>query len=836
MSTPLLNRSLRFPQPITVTTLIAVWFTTASWTWAVSPAVTFFGPGTNAKVSVASDIYFEFDQDVFAGTGMITLNGGTTNVHTIPVSDTSQVKFFGRRITINPTNDLASLMTYSVQIDPGAVRNGANLPFGGITNTNTYPFLTGRILYAKALRANGSSVGSGTLASPYESIGYASTRATNAGDTIYILDSAGPVARSYTLAATGTTNAPVVIKPAPGQSGFYQFSGLNNFIIGSSTNLLIEGFTFSGGSEQTGAYEIASHPTQGFWQQNTPAAVPLGGIAINVAGGSGITIRDNVFKNLQQKAINIESGRYVRIVGNIIHNVATTSLSGGHGIMRQQGTGNFGTADEAGRYRWEISGNLIFNVQQRLYSWVPSKGYLNMTLDEGKPINIDETTDTSMAARISDNVIAFAQIDSIRLKPTPNLEVVNNSIYSTAPHADGITDANTLTSSSANFSNPFPGMVLFNNLVMTATGTLGYEVNDAFPTTAATSCVADNLVLGGGVNPTSLPGITTAGVTNLFVSPGSGQFSPAPGISPSLGAHPAVLADLAGKAAAKSISVQSDGWGVDHLKLTQILLDSIPADGSVFTLPGVYTPSAREAGRKSIFFTPNATWKTANGVTTNQYEIITPLDYSIWRDGITSQYPGYANIRWGESVLGQNKSFATNDLLFVSLFGTNNYTRTVARTNQVALAGDLLVELNGYTPSHGDSFDLMEAATLSSSGTNPFSQVRFTGLALPSNMSYQLSLVHGATNDVLRLSFIHTSSGGVVADPSLAITPFGPSSWRLLFAGPSHKSYRIEKSTDLSNTNSWMLVTNQVSDATGGFEWVDTDPTNSRAFYRAMEN
>lgn len=114
-----------------------------------------------------------------------------------------------------------------------------------------------------------------------------------------------------------------------------------------------------------------------------------------------------VFQHLQQKAVNIEDGRYVDVLGNVIHDVATTSLSGGHGIMRQQGSGSFGPADEAGNLRWDISGNLLFNVEQRLYSWVPSKGYLNMTLDEGKPINIDETTDTDMTARISDNVVTY---------------------------------------------------------------------------------------------------------------------------------------------------------------------------------------------------------------------------------------------------------------------------------------------------------------------------------------------------------------------------------------------------------------------------------------------
>ncbi|MFZ9933290.1 MAG: Ig-like domain-containing protein, partial [Chthoniobacterales bacterium] len=612
--------------------MLAAFISVAS---AQSPSVTAFGQGSNT-VSVASDVFFDFDQEIFAGSGTITLNGGVGDVRTFDVTDASQVTIRGNRLTINPTSDLDPLKNYSVQVSAGAVLNSASTSYGGVSDTSTFSFSTGRVIYTTPLRGNNSSVGSGTQANPYESIGYATTRATNAGDTVYVLDPGITVARSYTLAAVGTAAAPVVLKPAPTFTNSYQFSGLNNFIVGASTNLVIEGFTFNGGSDQTGVYEIASNVGNGFWQQKTPAAVALGGIAINVANGNGITIRDNVFEDLQQKAVNIENGRYVNITGNIIHDVATTSLSGGHGIMRQQGSGDFGTDDEAGRFRWDISGNLIFNVEQRLYSWVPSKGYLNMTLDEGKPINIDETTDTNLTARISDNIIAYAAIDSVRIKPTPNLILSNNSIYSTGSHADGITDNNTLGG-----SNKFPGLVAQDNLIMTAPGTLGLELGDSFPTTnSAIGSVSGNILLGGTASPTGLPGATQAAGTNLFVAPEAGDFTPAAGIPAGVGVHATVLADLNRKASNAGIVVAPAGWEVDHLKLTQTLLDSMPGleDGianneSVFTAPGSYANSVREPGRMSFFYSLDSVWKSANNVADGNlvngpYEIITPEEYS----------------------------------------------------------------------------------------------------------------------------------------------------------------------------------------------------------------
>jgi hypothetical protein len=163
-----------------------------------------------------------------------------------------------------------------------------------------------------------------------------------------------------------------------------------------------------------------------------------------------------------------------------------------------------------------------------------------MTLDDGKPINIDETTDTNLTARISDNVIAYSAIDSVRLKPTPNLIVSNNSIYSTGSHADGITDANTLGG-----SDRFPGLIAEDNLIMTAPGTYGLELGDAFPTTdSAIGRVSGNILLGGTASPTGLPGVLQASGPSLFVAPDAGNFTPAAGVPAGAGVNAAVLADL----------------------------------------------------------------------------------------------------------------------------------------------------------------------------------------------------------------------------------------------------------------------------------------------------
>lgn len=727
--------------------------------------------GTPA-VSVATDVTLEFDQEVVRGSGSITLNGGTGDVRTFSVSDTAQVWVRGKSVRLNPMADLQPGKSYSVQVQSGAFVNLLGTAYGGITDATAFTFQTGDIIYTKPTAANGNTGGSGTSSSPYASIGYATTKATP-GSTIYVQDPGSTLTRSYTLLAVGTAAAPVVMKPAPGTRWSYKFSGLNNFIIDGASNFTLEGFLIEGGSDSVGEYDIASNTTSGFWAQQTITA--MGGIAVNVKNGVNIVVRDNVFQHLQQKAINIENGRYVEVSGNVIRNVATKSLSGGHGIMRQQGSGSFGTSDTVGKLRWNITGNLIFNVSQRIYSWVPAKGYFNMTLDEGKPINIDETTDTSMAARIADNVIAYAAIDSIRLKPTSNLTVERNSIFSSGLHADGITDANTLSG-----NNPFSGMALLNNLIMTASGTYGLEVNDGFPTASATDRVSGNIVAGGGVNPSGLPGVELVSGRSLFVDPLAGDFSAASGVPAGVGADPAVVADLKRKAQAEGIVVATDAWETDHLKLTQTLLDAIPGfeDGvsgneTVFKEPATYGASVKESGRKSMFFSVDSAWQTAKGVaagvlSNGRYEVITPSEYSAWRDALQTAYPTYGAVRWGDSVLGQNKVFAADSLFVATIRGSQSYTKTLAPGKTVTVAGDLLVDFDGYAPKVGDAFDLIQAAEIVTGGGAGFGKVIFAD-GVSSAWTHSVAVVATSSGKALRLTI---NSGGTSTQQSQSIGAF----------------------------------------------------------------
>ncbi|EGD77508.1 hypothetical protein PTSG_08606 [Salpingoeca rosetta] len=738
---------------------------------APSPQVQWSTGDISGPISVAQDVMLEFDMDIVRGAGVITITDGGSDVHTVAVSDMFHVFVDGNCLTVNLPSDLQPSSTYSVLMDAGAVRDASsNSAFVGVADNTTITFSTGSVIYAGPLAGDGKSSGSGTLADPYQSIGHASMQA-GPGDTLYITWDRNSIANNsnrYNLAAVGSAAAPVFIKPAPGVTWPYQFVFANAWRLDGSSHVVIEEFTFDGRGALFSHEEMLCKYV---WNSKDAKAL-LGGIAINLRDATYVRIRSNVFQHLQQKAVNIEDGRYVAIENNIIYDVATKSLSGGHGIMRQQGSGTFGTPDVADTYRWDIRGNLIFNVEQRIYSWVPSKGYLNMVLDEGKPINVDETGDVDMTTRITNNVIAYSGIDAIRLKNTPNLEVSHNSIYSADPLGDGITDRDV--------SGSFANFTIHHNLIMTAPNTFALELDDTLPNAAHSF---GNVVLGGAIKPAELPGVTAVTnsiISSLFVDPAGGNFTRASGV-PVLGAgvDDGELLFLMTMARNHNISVHPDDWVADHVRDAQTLIDNMPS--TVFTSRGQLGQSALEPHRMALYVGVNATWKQEYGAAASQ-ELVLPEDYCTWLDAAAARYKqangsDYNWIRHGDSVLALDYAARSGDLSVYVVQTPHTYTQTrkLAQAQSpvhVVLAGDAVIDMRNATGLMScTAFDLVVADSVSGS----YERVVVDGL--PTSWTYSVSVVHeqsplaasaGDTVDVIRLTI--ESSNDSCSSTSTATT------------------------------------------------------------------
>ena len=586
---------------------------------------------------------------------------------------------------------------------------------------------------------NGSDAAVGSKSAPLKTIPYAvDLAASNSITNVYVKSGSYNFLNGINI--TTKANSKVVLSPEPNGFVTLNLGNFRNFRFHQGAkNIEIKGFELNGNSNVLDHWTLLS---QYVWQPNLlPDSLSGGGICFQVENADDIFITNNIIHDFYQKAINIENGRYVCITGNIIYNIAQTSLSGGHGIMRQQGSGSFSTNDDPNKYRWDINGNLIFNVHQRIYSWVPSKGYLNMTLDEGKSILIDETPnhDTGMKARITNNVIAFGKIDAIRLKPTNGLEISNNSIFSRDSHADGITNT-TNGFNTSTYGTPFLNFIGKNNAVDVNAVTDAYKLDDAMASTGSSS--SNNYAAYGAVVPTS---VATYQNTDLFTDPDNGDFELLDTQLSNVGIPQSILDDLIARADTYNVTIANDHWQHDHLKNTQTLLDNIPGveDGilqneSVFSDAGTYDVSDLEfnKGRKAYYFSIDSTWKS-NNISVNsvlnrgnglnaydgKYEIIVPELYSEWLDTAKTDFlrdadgdgvgeTPYSRIRYGASIIAQNKVFPAHTLQYISIDGDTTFTQTTANDHRLELNGlDLYVKVN-YSPSSAQTYDLIVADSI----------------------------------------------------------------------------------------------------------------------------
>ena len=676
-------------------------------------------------------------------------------------------------MTNNNWNGTINSIELAFKEDDGSSGGGTHNSIGVDIEIEEISFVdfipsTQSVLYVDP--TNGSNTAVGSSAFPLKSIPLAlDIAAANNITNVYV--KSGTYNFSSSIDITTQATSKVILSPEP--NGFVKLNlgGFRNFrFYQGAKNIEVKGFELDGRSNYVDHWTLLS---QYVWLPSSlPDSLSGGGTCFQLEDAEDIFVTNNVIHDFFQKAVNIEDGRYVKITGNVIYNIGLTSLSGGHGIMRQQGSGSFNTNDDPAKYRWDIDGNLIFNVHQRIYSWVPSKGYLNMTLDEGKPILIDETPnhDTGMTARIANNVIAFAHIDAIRLKPTNGLEVSNNSIYSRNSHADGIT--NTTNGFNSNlYGTPFLNFSCNNNAVDVNSVTDSYKLDDAMGSTGSSG--SNNYAAFGTVVPSSL---ATSQNTPLFSDPNNGNFNLINAQITNVGIDTAILNELIARADSFNVTIANDNWQHDHLKNTQTLLDNIPGveDGvsqneTVFTDAGTYDLSDLEfnKGRKALYFSINSTWKSDN-ISSNsvlnrgnglnaydgKYELVVPEDYSNWLDSTLLNYQRdtdgdgigdipYDRIRYGSSVIAQDKVFPPHTLQHVVLDSDSSFTFTQATDYDITLNGlDLLVTVN-YTINGTPTYDLIEATTI----TGSVDTIIIEGY----NGQYNTSIVSENGKQILRL-------------------------------------------------------------------------------------
>lgn len=109
-----------------------------------APTISSLSPADGAStVNIADNLVITFSENVQAGSGNIEIKKSADDQTQETISVTSQnVSINGAVVTINPSNDLAYMTDYYVQIAQGAFKDAANNEFAGITDKTTWNFTT----------------------------------------------------------------------------------------------------------------------------------------------------------------------------------------------------------------------------------------------------------------------------------------------------------------------------------------------------------------------------------------------------------------------------------------------------------------------------------------------------------------------------------------------------------------------------------------------------------------------------------------------------------------------------------------------------------------------
>jgi len=461
--------------------------------------------------------------------------------------------------------------------------------------------------------SHGDDANDGSIDAPFASVAQAVSVA-GPGAVIYVRGGRYDINTENINVVASPTN-PIVITRLPGERVMYDVlkNKIGFKIEESSIGVTFRGFEFYGAGETNDHWEVLR---TSWWRVQD---LRTGGKTAFEVDGYHVVIEDCIMHDLEQKAVNIYMGRYVTVRNNIIYNIGHASLSGGHGIMRKWER-NYNEADDLAYYRWDFYGNLIFGVEQRIYSFIPWKGYCNMVIDEGKGILIDITKDDVMKARIAHNLVLYGGVDHIRLKMNPNMEVHNNAILTEDgrdhPIPDGITCKD-------NF--PIVNLTLVGNLVQSYSGSFAFGCEKHI----SDSDSKDNFHAGGGeTRGGTFSAIHDLGASaSVFKDASNLDFTKSDLVTADAGVDPAILTKLFDTVQAEGIEVGPSGWRHDHVRSANTILENAPREhlGTPFTGPSM------EHGRVSLFYNVTSQWYQEFCACT-QLEIVLPEGYDLSRD------------------------------------------------------------------------------------------------------------------------------------------------------------------------------------------------------------
>ena len=356
----------------------------------------------------------------------------------------------------------------------------------------------------------------------------------------------------------GTETNPIVIRPWGDEYVKIKTDALSAIRIKpGSKYITVQNFEIEGEAENITLEEALK-----YWWWDNNDTMQSSGI---VASGDNIVIKDNVVHDMPGSGISATAGAYAKIEGNIVYNCDWWTIAGSKGIGITSAKGS--NAKE--QYKNKIIGNLIFNIEQRLFSHVWKKKFATLTIDEGEAFLIQEgkqqdgTTSSSYNGKylIQNNIILYNGKTGV-FNLAKDINLTNNSYYNNggATKQSGFRISHTkhLTIENNAVESNTPDTIIYSRDKNSS------DVN-----------LAHNYAKGVITND----GSTIAGIESenkIFKDPDNFDFSIVSTLPQNIGANSTTIKDIKEKLKLYNIKVERKHMEIDRAKQTKYIVEHAP--------------------------------------------------------------------------------------------------------------------------------------------------------------------------------------------------------------------------------------------------------------------
>jgi parallel beta-helix repeat protein len=210
---------------------------------------------------------------------------------------------------------------------------------------------------------------------------------TEPGDTVLIMDgtyASGDQANSLTITRSGTAEAPITYRAAPGASPVLKAQAWEGVSVQGASHIVIEGLTVEGVADEITIDEALGEQTDPRLTNNCFAVTRV--YDDTSLRSHHVTIRDNVARNCSGAGIYTVWADYVTIEGNRVHGNAKWSSYANSGISTYQNR----DVDDSTGVKMVIRNNVVWDNENLVPFRFSSDDPAQRTITDGNGIIIDD--------------------------------------------------------------------------------------------------------------------------------------------------------------------------------------------------------------------------------------------------------------------------------------------------------------------------------------------------------------------------------------------------------------------------------------------------------------